>query len=86
MYRQNKRIKQLEAQAAVRDDPQWMVHIDTVGMPEEEAEALRAEAERLAMPPRDGQIRIVEVSGSNCGVDPNWAAGEPRLTIIGKRA
>ena len=80
------RLARLEAQARIQQhDPEWIVHIDTIGMPEEEADKLRAEARRLAMPEKPGRIGILEVSCPTWPVEDDWAEQrQPRLQIWGQ--
>ena len=79
------RLVRLEEQAHIQQgEPEWTVHIDTIGMPQDEADKLRAEAERLAMPPGRGPVRIVEVSCPTWPVEDDWAERQPRLEIWGE--
>ncbi len=79
------RLERLEAQArSQQHDSEWIVHIDTIGRPEDAAEALRAEARRLAMPEAPGRIGIFEVSCPTCPIEDDWAERGPRLQIWGQ--
>jgi hypothetical protein len=75
------RLDRLEAQAGLSHPrPTWWVVLDTIGASQEEVEALRAEAERLAMPPGAARIRIIEV---RCPGAPGGTSDRERLAIWG---
>jgi hypothetical protein len=77
------RLDRLEAQTGgLHPRPRWWVVLDTVGASPEEVEALRAKAERLAMPPGAARIRIIEV---RCPAADGEASDRERLAIWGSR-
>jgi hypothetical protein len=77
------RLDQLEAQVGISHaHPTWSVLIDVVGLSQEDADILRAKAERLVMPPGAPRIRIIEVRYRDAD---GGASDRERLAIWGHR-